>query len=53
MFMVVVWNILLTSEPVGSPVASVLGMASWDILVWAGRAAGGRRFDRSLSLLCS
>ena len=32
-FMVVVWNILLTSEPVGWPVASVLGMASWDILV--------------------
>ena len=32
-FMAWVWNILLTSEPVGWPVASVLGMASWDILV--------------------
>jgi len=32
-FMAWVWNILLTSEPVGWPVASVLGMAGWDILV--------------------
>ena len=32
-FMASVWNILLTSEPVRWPVASVLGMAGWDILV--------------------
>jgi len=32
-FMAWVWNILLTSEPVGWPVASVIGMAGWDILV--------------------
>jgi len=32
-FRVVVWNILLTPEPVGWPVAGVLGMAGVDILV--------------------
>jgi len=32
-FMAWVWNILLTSEPVGWPVAGVLGMAGRYILV--------------------